>query len=24
LFFRATLDRGVMKVPPPDSLEIRR
>jgi CRISPR-associated protein Cas5d len=24
LFFRATLDRGVMKVPPPDSPEIRR
>ena len=24
LFFRATLDRGVMKVPPPESLEIRR
>jgi CRISPR-associated protein Cas5d len=24
LFFRATLDHGVMKVPPPDSLEIRR
>jgi CRISPR-associated protein Cas5d len=24
LFFRATLDRGVMKVPPPDSLEIHR
>jgi CRISPR-associated protein Cas5d len=24
LFFRAMLDRGVMKVPPPDSPEIRR
>ena len=24
LFFRATLDRGVMKVPPPNSSEIRR
>jgi CRISPR-associated protein Cas5d len=24
LFFRATLDRGVMKVPPPDSSDIRR
>jgi CRISPR-associated protein Cas5d len=24
LFFRATLDRGVVKVPPPDSPEIRR
>jgi CRISPR-associated protein Cas5d len=24
LFFRATLDKGVMKVPPPDSPEIRR
>ena len=24
LFFRATLDRGVMKVPPPDSPEIRQ
>jgi CRISPR-associated protein Cas5d len=24
LFFRATLDRGVMKVPPPDSPDIRR
>jgi CRISPR-associated protein Cas5d len=24
LFFRATLDQGVMKVPPPDSPEIRR
>jgi CRISPR-associated protein Cas5d len=24
LFFRATLDRGVMKVPPPDSPELRR
>jgi CRISPR-associated protein Cas5d len=24
LFFRATLDRGVLKVPPPDSPEIRR
>lgn len=24
LFFRATLDRGVIKVPPPDSPEIRR
>jgi CRISPR-associated protein Cas5d len=24
LFFRATLDRGVMKVPPPDSAEIHR
>jgi CRISPR-associated protein Cas5d len=23
-FFRATLDRGVMKVPPPDALEIRK
>ena len=24
LFFRATLDRGVMKVPPPELPEIRR
>jgi CRISPR-associated protein Cas5d len=24
MFFRATLDKGVMKVPPPDSVEIRR
>lgn len=24
MFFRATLDKGVMKVPPPDSPEIRR
>ena len=24
LFFRAVLDRGVMKIPPPDSAEIRR
>jgi CRISPR-associated protein Cas5d len=24
LFFRATLDKGVMKIPPPDSPEIRR
>jgi CRISPR-associated protein Cas5d len=24
LFFRASLEKGVMKVPPPDSPEIRR
>jgi CRISPR-associated protein Cas5d len=24
MFFRAALDKGVMKVPPPDSAEIRR